>query len=74
MGNFSSQPKSLKNLMLSRGLSFPRVKSILTLLTATSSSFSSTLEDFCEQTMSCAVIFLKCSSLSFGTEYSLQNL
>ena len=27
----------------------------------------------CEQTMSCAVIFLKCSSLSFGTEYWLQN-
>ena len=27
----------------------------------------------CEQTMTCEVIFLKCSSLSFGTEYWLQN-
>lgn len=98
-------------IYLSRGLLLPRVKSILTLLTATSSSFSITPPFFCkikiwnntykkvclawyakntcrytcqnaynihcihtwEQTISCAVTSLKCSSLSFGTAYSLQN-
>lgn len=91
---------------LSRGLFLPRVKSILTLLTATSSSRNVTPPFFCctknmrsilviefinwreslnvsyrckvwastwEQTISWAVTFLKFSSSSLGTAYSLQN-
>lgn len=83
---------------LSRGLCLPRVRSIFTLLTATSSSLSLSQPLFCkiktitaellkslknttnyhilatcEQMISCAVTSLKCSILSLGTAYSLQN-